>query len=94
VFDRAEKSAIDIPEIELQAEKIIELREQITELEGAIDRLQINIMDHMRDNEVCHAGRYKILWPMRYYKAQPEKKVPAKHAYVIRQSKLSIKDRI
>jgi predicted phage-related endonuclease len=94
VFDRAEKSTIEIPEIEIQAEKIIELREKIMELETAIDNLQINIMEQMRDHEVCNAGRYKISWPMRQYKAQPEKKVPAKEAYVIRQSKLSIKDRI
>jgi len=94
VFDRAEKSTIDMPEIELQAEKIIELREKIMELEAQIDRLQINIMEQMRDAEVCNAGRYKISWPMRQYKAQPAKMVPAKEAYVIRQSKLSIKDRI
>ena len=94
VFDRAEKSTIELPEIEIQAEKIIELREKIMELETAIDRLQINIMEQMRDNEVCNAGRYKISWPMRQYKAQPAKTVPAKEAYVIRQSKLSIKDRV
>jgi len=94
IFDRAEKSTIELPEIEIQAEKIIELREKIMELENAIDRLQVNIMEQMRDNEVCNAGRYKISWPMRSYKAQPAKTVPAKEAYVIRQSKLSIKDRI
>jgi predicted phage-related endonuclease len=94
VFDRAEKSTIEMPEIEIQAEKIIELREKIMELETAIDKLQINIMEQMRDAEVCNAGRYKISWPMRQYKAQPAKTVPAKEAYVIRQSKLSIKDRI
>lgn len=94
IFDHAEKSTIELPEVELQAEKIIEIREHIMELEHAIDRLQINIMEKMRDAEVCHAGRYKISWPMRSYKAQPAKTVPAKEAYVIRQSKLSIKDRI
>ena len=94
IFDRAEKSTIELPEVELQAEKIIEIREHIMELEHAIDRLQINIMEQMRDAEVCNAGRYKISWPMRSYKAQPAKMVPAKEAYVIRQSKLSIKDRI
>ena len=94
IFDRAEKSAIEMPEIELQAEKILEMREHIMELENAIDRIQIHIMEQMRDAEVCNAGRYKISWPMRQYKAQPAKTVPAKEAYVIRQSKLSIKDRI
>jgi predicted phage-related endonuclease len=94
IFDNAEKATVEIPEIELQAEKIITLREAITEAEEAIDRLQRNIMDQMRDAEICNAGRYKISWPMRHYKAQPAKTVPAKEAYVIRQSKLSIRDRI
>ena len=94
IFDRAEKNTIEMPEIELQAEKILEMREHIMELENAIDRIQIHIMEQMRDAEVCNAGRYKISWPMRQYKAQPAKMVPAKEAYVIRQSKLSIKDRI
>ena len=94
IFDHAEKATVEIPEIEIQAEKIITLREAIAEAEEAIDRLQRNIMDQMRDAEVCHAGRYKISWPMRQYKAQPAKTVPAKEAYVIRQSKLSIRDRI
>ena len=94
VFDRTEKRTIELPEIEIQAEKIITIREQIMELEAQIDRLQINIMEQMRDAEVCNAGRYKISWPMRQYKAQPAKTVPAKEAYIIRQSKLSIKDRI
>jgi len=94
IFDNAEKATVEIPEIELQAEKIITLREAITEAEEAIDRLQRNIMDQMRDAEICNAGRYKISWRMRHYKAQPAKTVPAKEAYVIRQSKLSIRDRI
>jgi predicted phage-related endonuclease len=94
IFDHAEKEVIEIPEIEIQAEKIITLREAIAEAEEAIDRLQRNIMDQMRDAEICNAGRYKISWPMRQYKAQPAKTVPAKEGYVIRQSKLSIRDRI
>lgn len=38
------------------------------------------------------AGDFQISWPMRSYKAQPEKIVPAKEAYTVRQSTLSIKE--
>lgn len=38
------------------------------------------------------AGRFQIKWPTRSYKAQPEKIVPAKEAYTIRQSGLTIKE--
>jgi len=37
-------------------------------------------------------GRFEIRWPMRSYKAQPEKIVPAKEAYTIRQTTLAIKE--
>lgn len=37
-------------------------------------------------------GRFEIRWPMRSFKAQPEKIVPAKDAYTIRQSTLAIKE--
>lgn len=38
------------------------------------------------------AGKWQIKWPVRYYQAQPAKTVPAKAAYSIRQSNLSIKE--
>jgi predicted phage-related endonuclease len=38
------------------------------------------------------AGNYLVSWPMRNYQAQPAKTVPAKEAYSIRQSTLSIKE--
>ena len=38
------------------------------------------------------AGDLVVSWPMRHYKAQPAKTVPAKEAYSIRQSTLSIKE--
>ena len=94
LFNVAEKVTIEVPEVELLAEKILSLREEIYEREEAIDRCQSSIMNNMRDAEICNAGRYRISWPMRQYKAQPAKTTPAKPAYVIRQSKLSIKDRI
>lgn len=39
------------------------------------------------------AGEYQISWPMRSYKAQPAKTVPAKDAYTVRQSTLSVRAR-
>ena len=36
--------------------------------------------------------RYRVTWPMRTYKAQPEKVVPAKLGYVTRQKTLTVKE--
>lgn len=38
------------------------------------------------------AGKWHIKWPTRYYQAQPERKVPAREAYTIRLSNLSIRE--
>jgi hypothetical protein len=38
-------------------------------------------------------GNWKVSWPMRHYTAKPAKVTPAKEAYSIRQSNLSIKER-
>ena len=93
IFDHPDKDEVEIPEAEHYAEKIIEFRDMIKDLEEQIDLHQIQIMNFMRDNQHAISGRYKISWPVINYKAQPEKIVKAKEARTIRQSKLRIRDR-
>ena len=93
IFDEPEKAEITIPEAEEYAEKIIELRDMIKDLEGQVATHEIKIMDYMHDNQHAVSGRYKISWPLINYKAQAEKITPAKPARTIRQSKLRIRDR-
>jgi hypothetical protein len=46
----------------------------------------------MGQSEIGRAGRVVIKWPMRHYKAQPERLVAAKEAYSVRQSSLTVKE--
>ena len=93
IFDKPEKTEVEIPEIEELAESIVDKRDAIKDLESEVADLEIKIMDHMRDNEQAISGRYKISWPTINYKAQPQKIIPPKDARTIRQSKLRIRDR-
>ena len=93
VFNEADKTEIKLPHCEELAERIVTLRNEITEREKEIDYHQTKIMDEMRDNQYAVAGRYGIDWPVRQFKPQPARTLPAKDGYVIRQSKLKIKDR-
>ena len=93
IFNEAEKTEVNLPEVEQYAEKIIEFREMIRHLESKVSAYETKIMDEMRDNQYAISGRYKISWPMINYKAVPEKVFPAKEARSIRQSKLRIRDR-
>jgi hypothetical protein len=63
---------------------------KITEQDIASDEERLKEL--MGTNTKAIAGGFTINWPVRSYKAQPEKVVPAKEAYSIRQSTLTIKE--
>ena len=65
-------------------------------IEAALDKCNAVLMEalgnHTEGRVTGADGKVFIVrWPMRSYKAQPEKIVPAKPAYQIRQSTVSIK---
>jgi hypothetical protein len=73
---------------ELQIEK-----DKIKAAEKKIDEIEKSIKEKMKDHPSAIAGKYEVRWPMRYYKAQPSKIVPATEARAVRQSTLTIKER-
>jgi len=46
----------------------------------------------MKDYSSAKVGAWTLKLPMRHYKATPEKITPAKEAYSIRQSTITIKE--
>jgi predicted phage-related endonuclease len=89
----ASKEVVDLPEtVEMLALAIIENKAAIRQAEEGIEQAEKSIKELLGQAEKGRAGRYVISWPMRNYKAQPEKLVPAKEAYSVRQSSLSIKE--
>jgi len=73
---------------ELQIEK-----DKIKAAEKKIDEIEKSIKEKRKDHPSAIAGKYEVRWPMRYYKAQPSKIVPATEARAVRQSTLTIKER-
>jgi hypothetical protein len=82
--------SVELSELTDRVERLVRLRQDAKELEMEIDALQTEIMSEMRDAEIAVAGRYTVKWPMRKYKAQPEKVTPAKEARVVRLKTLQI----
>jgi len=64
----------------------------IRKAEAEIDSDEKEIKMLLGTAERGRVGSLHISWPMRSYKASPEKITPAKPAYSIRQSSLSIKE--
>lgn len=60
--------------------------------EDSIKKAEEDLKKLMGKATVGIAGKWQIKWPLKNYQAQPAKTVPAKEAYTIRQSTLSIKE--
>lgn len=74
------------------AKKILAAQSMIKEYEATKELAEKELKELLGQATKATAGGYTISWPLRSYKAQPEKVVPAKEAYTIRQSTLTIKE--
>ena len=93
-----EAKALENPlHLETDADKHCELiataKTQIKFFQDQIDKAEAQLKDMMQDYGVATTMNYDIKWGMRNYKAQPEKIVPAKDAYSVRQKTLTIKEK-
>jgi len=92
-FPEAKKEEIELDGNALQlAQSIIRNKTLIRKAEAEIDSDEKEIKMLLGTAERGRVGSLHISWPMRSYKASPEKITPAKPAYSIRQSSLSIKE--
>jgi predicted phage-related endonuclease len=72
-----------------------EIKEAKEDMKAAIELIsdrEAKIKAMLKENTAGMTGRYKVKWPMRHYKAQPERITPAKPASITRQSTLNIKE--
>ena len=74
------------------AAEVVQAKKLIKEKEELIEDRQTKLMALMQGRPKAVAGSYRISWPMRHFKAQPEKVIPARDAYSIRQSSVSVKE--
>lgn len=88
-----ENMTVNLPaRAEQLADQIAAAKAAIEEAEGKRSEAETELKAMLGDAIKGVVGKYEIRWPMRSYKAQPEKIVPAKAAYTVRQSTLSIKE--
>jgi hypothetical protein len=74
------------------AKLILECKAEIEARTELINQCETQLKELLQDKPLGIAGKYKVSWGMRNYKAQPEKITPAKEAYSVRQSTLTIKE--
>jgi len=88
-----EAAVVNLPgRAEQLADQILAANAAIKEAEGKRSEAETELKAMLGQASKGTVGRFEIRWPMRSYKATPEKIVPAKDAYSIRQSTLSIKE--
>ena len=93
IYPLSNKLEVELPvNITDVAKGILENKAAIRAAEASIEEAEILIKQTLGQSERGRAGNYVISWPMRQFKAAPERYTPAKVAYTIRQSTLTIKE--
>lgn len=93
MFPVAEDKTVQLDsEAELLAWKILDAKQRATQAETDRAAAEKDLKVLLGEAKAGVAGKYEIKWPMRSYQAQPQRVVPAKEAYSIRQSTLSVKE--
>ena len=93
VWPNAKDEDIDLGDhAEGVASSIVGLKAEIKKLEEQVSEKEVKLKTMMQEFSSAKCGRWSIKWPMRHFKATPEKITPAKEAYSIRQSTLTIKE--
>lgn len=90
-YAKKEEIELDGNALEL-AQSIVHHKTLIRKAEAEIDSAEKEIKMLLGNAERGKVGSLHISWPMRSYKAAAEKITPAREAYSIRQSSLSIKE--
>jgi predicted phage-related endonuclease len=92
-YPNAKKEEIELDGNALQlAQSIVRNKTLIRKAEADIDTAEKDIKMLLGTAERGKVGNLHISWPMRSFKAAAERLIPAKEAYSIRQSSLSIKE--
>jgi hypothetical protein len=93
MYGIAQKEEIELPvNVSDLAKGILENKAAIRAAEASIETAEMLIKSTLGQAERGRAGQYVISWPMRNFKAAPERYTPAKEAYSVRQSTLTIKE--
>jgi len=93
IYPLANRQEVELPvSITDVAKGILENKAAIRAAEASIEEAEMLIKETLGQAERGRAGNYVITWPMRQFKAAPERYTPAKVAYTIRQSTLTIKE--
>jgi predicted phage-related endonuclease len=75
------------------AREYVALKDQIKEGQDALELMGAQFQSMMGNHTIARAGNYEIKWPVRNYKAQPEKVVPPKDARQVRAKTIAVKEK-
>ncbi len=82
---------VDLPkDYDKLCKEFVLMKEQIKEANDTLGLLTAEIQRKMGNHTSAIAGNYRVSWPVKKYREQPEKVIPAKSAYQVRQKSISV----
>ena len=94
IYPQAEaESSVDLGEKNAKVlEQYLLLKDEIKQANEALALITVDIQKKMGNHAIATVPGYTVKWPMKNYKAQPEKIIPAKPATSSRQSTITVKE--
>ena len=93
MFPTAHKEEIELDSKATElAQTILDKKLVIAACVDAIDDAEMKLKQMLGDAEKGKVGQIVVSWPMRNFKDAPEKLIPARKAYSVRQSNIVIKE--
>jgi len=87
------ESSVDLDEKNAKVlEQYLLLKDEIKQANEALALITVDIQKKMGNHAIANVPGYTVKWPMKNYKAQPEKIIPAKPATSSRQSTITVKE--
>lgn len=92
-YPTATEEVKELPDdAELHINALNKAEADIEDAKARKDAATVALQEMLGSASEGQLGAWRVKWPMRSYKAQPEKITPAKAAYTIRQSTISVKE--
>ena len=87
-----QEEPIDLDAEDMAREYML-LKDQVKTGQETLELMGAQFQSMMGNHTTARAGSYEIKWPVRNYKAQPEKVVPPKDARQVRSKTITMKER-
>lgn len=92
IYDEAFDKTVEVPQLEDDLKWLMEINQDLRQLNESKGVVEARIMAQLKEARYGRSKTFMVEWGSRSYKPQPEKVIPAKEGYTVRNKTLKVKE--